>query len=308
MKTPTIVQASRLGGREINEDRVGHWSAPASLLMAVADGLGGHLHGEVAAQLAIDVLGAAFQREARPKLAEPSPFLGRAIAAAHAAILREAQKMGLPETPRTVIAACVVQDGYAFWTHVGDCRFYLVRRGRILFRSRDHTVVQRLVDEGRIREEAVATHPHRNRLLQCLGGYQAPRAEPAASERLAKDDILLLCSDGFWGPLTQRQIMHALLARPLEQAIPELAELAESRAGPESDNVSVVATLWSEEEAAAAAGAASAVAASDAPTDVQDFTATDPDFLQMTDEDIEKAIAELKAALRKDHEAGSGKQ
>lgn len=300
MKNPTIVQASRLGAREVNEDRVGHWGTPGSVLLAVADGLGGHLHGEVAAQAAIDIMGAAFQREAQPRLGDPSQFLTRAIVAGHAAILREAQKLGLPETPRTVIAACVVQDGHAFWTHVGDCRFYLVRKGRIVLRSRDHTVVQRLVDEGRIREEAVATHPHRNRLLQCLGGTQAPRIEPAASARLAKDDIVLLCSDGFWGPLTQRQLIHVLLARPLEEAIPELAELAESRAGPECDNVSVVAMLWGEEEEVAAAeAAANAAAAPDAPTEVQDFTATDLDFLQMTDEDIEKAIAELKAALLK---------
>lgn len=298
MSRPAIIQASRLGAREVNEDRVGHWHAPGSVLMAVADGLGGHLHGEIAAQLAIDVMGAAFQREARAKLPDPAHFLGRAIAAGHAAILREAHKLALPETPRTVIAACVVQGGHAFWTHVGDCRLYLVRKGRILVRSRDHTVVQRLVDEGRIREEAAATHPQRNRLLQCLGGFQAPRAEPAASARLAKDDIVLLCSDGFWGPLTQRQMMHALLARPLEEAIPELVELAESRAGPECDNVSVVAMLWGEQEVAAAEAAANAPAP-DAPTEVQDFTATDPDFLQMTDEDIEKAIAELKAALRK---------
>jgi len=143
--------------------------------------------------------------------------------------------------------ACVVQDGHAYWTHVGDCRFYLVRGGRVVARSRDHTVVQRLVDEGRIREEAAATHPHRNRLLQCLGGLQAPRIEPVASERLARDDIVLLCSDGFWGPLSQRQLLHALLSRPLAEAIPELMALAESTAGPECDNVSVVAMTWQQD-------------------------------------------------------------
>jgi serine/threonine protein phosphatase PrpC len=216
--------------------------------MAVADGLGGHLHGELAAQIAVDILGAAFQGEALPQLAEPSQFLVRALSDAHSAILREARKRELPETPRTVIAACVVQDGHAFWAHVGDCRFYLVRKGRILVRSRDHTVVQRLVDEGRIREEAAATHPHRNRLLQCLGSYQSPHIETGASARLAPDDILLLCSDGFWGPLTQRQLMHALLSRPLEQAIPELVALAESCAGPDCDNISVVAMTWNQPE------------------------------------------------------------
>jgi serine/threonine protein phosphatase PrpC len=248
VKSPTIVQAESIGARETNEDRLGHWSTPEAVLMAVADGLGGHLHGEMAAQIAIDILGAAFQGEARPQLAEPSQFLVRALGTAHSAILREARKLDLPETPRTVVAACVVQDGHAFWAHVGDCRFYLVRKGRILVRSRDHTVVQRLVDEGRIREEAAATHPHRNRLLQCLGSYQPPAIETGASARLAQDDILLLCSDGFWGPLTQRQLMHALLSRPLEAAIPELVALAESCAGPDCDNISALAMTWNQPE------------------------------------------------------------
>jgi serine/threonine protein phosphatase PrpC len=244
VKSPTIVQASVLGAREVNEDRVGHWSAPEALLMAVADGLGGHLHGEVAAQIAIDALAGAFAAQANARLPEPTEFLARAFAAGHAAILHESLARRLPDMPRTVIAACVVQDGHAFWSHIGDCRFYLVRQGRIQVRSRDHTVVQRLVDEGRIREEAVGTHPHRNRLLACLGGFDPPSFAPAQSVRLAEGDIVLLCSDGFWGPLPQRTLMHALLSRPLEEAIPELMALAESRAGAECDNISVVAMQW----------------------------------------------------------------
>jgi serine/threonine protein phosphatase PrpC len=239
-----IVQASRVGGRERNEDRVGHWSAADATLLAVADGLGGHAHGDVAAQIAMDIFGAAFEAQARPKLADPSQFLVQTIDTAHAAILREAQLRDYPDSPRTVIAACVVQDGHAYWTHVGDCRFYLVRQGRIVLRSRDHTVVQRLLDEGRIREEAMATHPHRNRLLQCLGGIQQPQPDWQGGVRLAQDDILLLCSDGLWGPLTQRQLLHPLLAKPLGEAIPELVDLAERCAGPESDNISVVAMTW----------------------------------------------------------------
>lgn len=241
---PTIVQASSLGAREVNEDRVAHWTAPEASLLAVADGLGGHLHGEVAAQIAIDILGAAFEGEAPTKLANPGEFLGRALAAAHAAIVREAEKRRYLENPRTVLVACVVQDGHAFWTHVGDCRFYLLRSGRVVARSRDHTVVQRLIDEGRIREEAAATHPHRNRLLQCLGGYQPPHLEPVAAEPLAPDDILLLCSDGFWGPLAQREMLDSFLSRPLPQSVSELVALAERSAGADCDNISVVAMKW----------------------------------------------------------------
>ena len=292
-------QATRIGGRAMNEDRVGFWQTPGAALMAVADGLGGHLHGEIAAEMAVELFGAVFRREAQPRLADPVAFLARAMGAAHAAILREGQRLDLPETPRTVIVACVVQDGHAWWMHVGDCRLYLIREGRIVTRTRDHTVVQRLIDEGRIREEAIASHPDRNRLLQCLGGYLAPTPGAAERMRLAKGDVLLLCSDGFWGPLTQRQMLHALLARSLEEAIPELAELAETRGGPLSDNISVLAMTWGEEEVEPS-GPPAAEAPTPERTVVQDFTATDLDFMRMSDEDIEKAIDEIRAALRRD--------
>jgi len=190
-----------------------------------------------------------------------------------------------------------VQDGHAWWLHVGDCRLYHVREGRIVSRTRDHTVVQSLIDEGRIREEAIASHPERNRLLQCLGGYLAPSPEGAQRARLAKGDVLLLCSDGFWGPLTQRQMLHALIARRLEDAIPELAELAELRGGPSADNVSALAIAWAEDEVAAAAPQPEI-------TEVRDFTATDLDFMRMTDEDVEKAIDEIRSALRRSHPSG----
>jgi serine/threonine protein phosphatase PrpC len=259
--------------------------------MAVADGLGGHPYGEVAAEIAIELLAAAFEREARPRLADPGDFLNRAIGDGHGAIVREGERRGVTDTPRTVLVACIVQDGHAYWTHVGDSRLYLIRDGRIVTRTRDHTVVQQLVDSGRIREESVTTHPERNRLLQCLGGYEPPRPAVLTKERLAQHDIVLLCSDGFWNPLTQRQLLHALMSRELQAAIPELVELAERRAGPDCDNISVVAMRWAEPT----------VAGEPAPerTEVQDFTATDLDYVRMTDEDIERAIAELKAALRK---------
>ena len=170
----------------------------------------------------------------------------------------------------------------------------------MLARTRDDTVVQQLVDEGRIREESIALHPERNRLLQTLGGYRAPQPS-AASARLAKNDVLLLCSDGFWGPLTQRQLVHGFIANPLGQAIPDLMALAEMRAGGECDNLSVVALAWGEDAVAAdpPQTVPQAVAQRERATDVQDFTATDLDFLHVSDEDIEKAIAEIKAALRK---------
>lgn len=295
----SIFQESRRGGRKVNEDRIAHWQSAGALLMVVADGLGGHQHGEVAAQLAVDHLGDAFAAQARPRLANPSFFLLRAIGGAHAAIVHAARAKGLRESPRTCIAACVVQEGEAHWAHIGDCRLYILRGGRIVLRTRDHSLVQRLVDEGRMREEAISSHPDRNRLLQCLGGTQMPQFEPEAKHRLERGDVVLLCSDGFWGPLTQRQLIQGLGAAPeLRAAMGPLVALAEARGGPRCDNVSVVAMRWGEEAAPKSDGPRT-VPQFEQPTTVQDFTATNPDFLHMSDDDIEKAIAEIRAALRR---------
>ncbi|MGQ0652150.1 MAG: PP2C family protein-serine/threonine phosphatase [Betaproteobacteria bacterium] len=236
-----LASDTRIGARRVNQDRLGYWQTGEALFLALADGMGGHLRGEVAAQRSMEVLADEFRRAARPRIAEPETFLGTALHAAHAAILVEGRRMRLPESPRTVVVACLVQDGAASWTHVGDCRLYLIRDSRVVRRTRDHSVVQQLIDQGRIREEAIESHPERNRLLQCLGGLLAPRPEPAQRETLAPGDVLLLCSDGFWGALAPRQLLHSIATRPLREAIDELAALAERRAGERCDNVSVLA-------------------------------------------------------------------
>ena len=298
-----IFQDSRVGARPYNQDRIGHWYTRDSLLLVLADGMGGHLMGEVAAQIAVDTLAASFQKDAQTRIPDPDLFLFRAVGRIHAAIDEYARKLNLPDSPRTTLVASIVQDGTAWWTHIGDSRLYFIRRGSIVARTRDHTRVQQLVDQGRIREESVSSHPERNMLLQCLGGGHAPRIEPAASARLAKDDILLLCSDGFWGPLTQRQLLGTLAEKSIIDGLPELMTLAETRAGPQCDNVSVVAIGWGEEEVAQplATATPATVPSYDLPTDIQDFTATDPDFTKthMSDEDIERAIADIKAALKR---------
>jgi serine/threonine protein phosphatase PrpC len=294
----TVFQESRVGARAYNQDRVGHWSTGKSLLLVLADGMGGHLNGEIAAQLALESIASAFRAEARPLLPNPERFIFNAIRRAHAGIIAQAARLGLPESPRTTVVACAVQEGFAYWSHVGDSRLYLLRNGRILARTKDHTRVQQLIDTGRIREEAVSSHPDRNKLLQCLGGDVAPRPDHTQAARLARNDIVVLCSDGLWGPLTQRQILHAYTTADLARASRELMTLAETRAGPRCDNVSMVAIAWGEEEIAAAE-APRTLPYYELPTDVQDFTATDPDFLHMSDADIDRAVDEIRTALKK---------
>jgi len=299
----TLFQDSRIGKRPYQQDRLAHWHTRDALFLVVADGMGGHAHGDIAAQIAVDCLGSAFRSESKPRIADPDNFLFRAIGRAHAMIVHQTQRQGLSahdlsNSPRSTVVACLVQEGYAFWSFVGDSRLYVVRDGRILTRTRDHTPVQMLIDAGRIREEAAATHPDRNKLLQCLGGPRPPRVEPTAHARLLEDDIVLLCSDGFWGPLTQRQLLMGLLGKEMKKSLPELVMLAETRAGPRCDNISALSIQWHDKAVPAPVEPAT-VPMSELPTDVRDFSATEPDFMHMTDADIERQIAEIKKALKK---------
>jgi serine/threonine protein phosphatase PrpC len=292
----TVYQETHVGKRAYNQDRLGHWSTAEAVLLVVCDGMGGHAHGDVAAELTMRHIAAAFRRDAKPRLADPDLFLFRAVGRSHGMLIREAQALGLEDTPRTTVVACVIQNGRAYWSHVGDSRLYLVRKGEVLVRTRDHTVVQQLVDAGTLRDQDAGTHPERNRLLQCLGGAVTPRIQPTAHARLERDDILLLCSDGFWGPLAQRQIIAGLESGTVAEGVARLSGLAQELAGAECDNVSALALAWDEDAAPFKEGPRT-VPLADMTTEVQDFGATDPDFLRMTDRDIEHAIAEIKAAL-----------
>ena len=294
----TVVQETRPGRRPYNQDRLGCWRTPESLLMVLADGMGGHAHGEVAAELTMRHIAAAFRRDARPRLADPDLFLFRAVGRSHGMLHRESVNLALPETPRTTVVACVVQEGRAYWSHVGDSRLYLLRKDEVLVRTRDHSLVQQMVDDGRLPAADVASHPERNRLLQCLGGVQTPRIQPTSHALLDMDDVLLLCSDGLWGPLSERQILEAFAGAPPAEAVARLAALAATQGGPHGDNITALALAWGEAMAAERAGPRT-VPLAEVSAAAQDFGATDSDFLRLTDADIERAIARIKEALKR---------
>ena len=105
----TIYQESRIGNRDSNQDRVAYCYSRDALMMVIADGMGGHLYGEVAAQIAVQYITGAFQRDAKPALADPFLFLSRALSHAHHTILDYAVDRKLPEAPRTTCVVCVVQ-------------------------------------------------------------------------------------------------------------------------------------------------------------------------------------------------------
>ena len=295
----SIFQESRKGGRNANEDRTSYAYTREALLMVVADGMGGHLHGEVASQIAVQLLTEAFQREAKPMLADPSGFLQESILDAHSALGDYAAARNLIESPRTTCVACIVQDSTAWWAHAGDSRLYHVREGRIHAQTRDHSRVQMLVDQGRVREEAVAAHPDRNKIFNCIGATARPQVEFSKATPLRRDDTLILCTDGLWGPLTGRLITAALMRSDIMNAVPGLLDLAELRAGADCDNLSVVAMTWAGTHPRTTVGEVSTqtLVLDGVSTQLGDFSKADHGDL--TDEEIERAIQEIRAAIRK---------
>ncbi len=297
----SIYQESRVGGRRENQDRVAYCYSRDAVVMIVADGMGGHLHGEVAAQIAVQFIAEAFQREATPKLADPVRFLLDSITNAHFAILDYAEVRRLLETPRTTCVACVVQDGVAYWAHVGDSRLYLIRDGRVEMQTKDHSRVQMLVDLGRLREEAVGLHPERNKIFNCLGQMTPPKVELSRRALLRHGDTIVLCTDGFWGPLGAREIGEHLASGDVMHGVPRLMDLAEARGGAERDNLSVVALTWADEVAEAGSWISTlAMETNEKTTKLSDWgKAAGEAQSHLTDDEIERAIDEIRSAIRK---------
>jgi serine/threonine protein phosphatase PrpC len=296
----SIYQESRKGGRKYNQDRMGYVFSRDALLMVVADGMGGHLHGEIAAQLTVEFIGQKFQREAKPKVIDPTRFLTESVNGAHNAILRYADAHALLETPRTTVVIALVQEGWTYWTHVGDSRIYLIRAGQVVTQTRDHSRVQQLVLQGLVREEAVAAHPERNKIYNCLGAHVPPQIDISPKQRLQERDTLLLCSDGLWGPLPSRLIATGFATEPLNRAVPSLMTQAERRAGADCDNVTALAMTWNELTSATPVDMISTInmPADEFSSQIEDFEKAAKDD-PLTDEEIEKAIAEIKNALAK---------
>ncbi len=236
---------SLLGDRQENQDRVAVLVGNGATLLLAVDGMGGHADGERAAARVLEVIQQAFRVEQQPVF-DVFGFLHRAISRAHAAAVELGAGKALEVRPRATCAVCLVQDGASFWAHAGDSRVYQLRDGRVLEHTRDHSHVEVLLYEGRITRDELRSHPMRNYVECCLGGdAQLPRMAVGTRRPLRQGDVLLACTDGFWGTLDADEL-GALTdpAVPLEPALGMLADTATRRAAPQSDNTSVAALRY----------------------------------------------------------------
>lgn len=244
-----LASATRLGNRQSNQDRIGAARDGASIILLLADGMGGHAHGELAAITLVDTMKNHYEEEIKP-IANPASFLESSIRDAHDQVIALGQKQDPPCTPCTTCVTCLVQDGVAWWAHVGDSRLYLIRKNKIAFRTRDHSYVEDLFNCGEIGKREMATHPMRNYVTQCIGGKKHyPRIATACMD-LQPNDVIMMCSDGLWGSLDKDYIRNSLGKANLPEAVEEMAYQAEQLSYPGSDNISVIAVRWNNKQAA----------------------------------------------------------
>jgi serine/threonine protein phosphatase PrpC len=297
----TIYQESRIGGRANNEDRTTYCYSRDALLMVVADGMGGHHYGEIAAQIAVQTLADAFQREARPLLADPFRFLLKGMTNAHHAILDYTARHKLSDTPRTTCVACVVQDNVAYWAHAGDSRLFLMRDGRVMAQTKDHSRIRLLIEEGMITEAQAAFHPDRNKIYSCLGSPTPPEIEFSRKTPLNHGDILVLCTDGLWGEISGEMMAVALKGTNLLQTIPMVLNQADTKGGPHRDNLSVVAVRWEDAyvEEASSSISTQTMTQDEVTTRLEEFGRNPAYKSELSEVEIEDAIEEIRNAIEK---------
>ena len=229
-----------VGSREINEDYIGAAEADGCRCFVLCDGLGGHGKGEVASEMISEYLLNAFRAHPGINAAE----IAEAFEGAQNTLLAEQSRLHLKNEMKTTAAALYVGREEAVWAHIGDSRLYLFRKNKIVTRTLDHSVPQILVMTGEIKEKQIRQHPDRNRLLRVFGDAWGERkyeiSEPVS---LKKCQAFLLCSDGFWEYITEKEMCRALKKSSSAQEWMQLmlAEVNKNGQGQEMDNHSAIA-------------------------------------------------------------------
>jgi serine/threonine protein phosphatase PrpC len=238
-------ELSLIGDREENQDRVAVAKGAKAALLIAVDGMGGHSDGAKAAATATETISEAFKRVTQPVF-DPQGFLHLTVGRAHANLVQLGGELRLEARPRATCALCLVQDGVAWFAHVGDSRIYHLRQRQIVNRTRDHSHVELLLQEGLITEEEIPDHPMRNFVECCLGGnFALPGMNVSSARRLKKGDVLLVCTDGFWSGLEDSDVASlGANNEPIDKALRRLGELAVRNNGPYSDNTSAAALRW----------------------------------------------------------------
>ena len=230
--------------RENNEDCYGYWE-PASdeefqrkgRLAIVADGMGGYEGGEEASHLAVETVRRAY----RETPGDPQHALLVGFQSAHAQIQQHAREHSQLAGMGTTCTAVALTDAQLCYVHIGDSRLYLLRDGVLARLTSDHSRVTDLVNAGIIQPEDAGSHPYRHLLSKAMGvGDDFQPDVPEEPIPLLAGDILVLCTDGLWGLLSDRELLAALQSLSATDACKELVRLVKERGAPDNITLQVL--------------------------------------------------------------------
>jgi PPM family protein phosphatase len=231
--------------RENNEDRYSYWE-PASdaeferkgRLAIVADGMGGHEGGQEASRIAVEVIGQVYSQ---PMNGDPQLQLLLGFREAHQQIVQYATRHAEFRGMGTTATAIVLLAKRLYFAHIGDSRLYRIRGQEISRLTRDHSYVGRLFENGVISAEEAESHPQRHILTAALGtGPEFTPDSPEPPITLESGDTLVLCTDGLWGPLTEKEIQQAVSENSPAEACRVLIQLTRDRGGPDNITLQVL--------------------------------------------------------------------
>jgi len=226
---------SNIGGRNCNEDTVKIVKNGADRgCIVLADGLGGHGGGAQASSVVADTICSLWQNQAMPKLEDM-------VQCAH----REVLKLQSPRcSMKSTVAALCLRPGVAEWAHVGDSRLYYFYNGSLTFQSRDHSASQIAVMLGDITPDQIRFHADRNRVLRALGQDGDLLVESKEQPLLTGHHAFLLCSDGFWEYVLEKEMAYDLaVSSGPEEWIERMCSRLKKRTPPDNDNNSAAA-IW----------------------------------------------------------------
>lgn len=212
--------------------------ASKGALFIVADGLGGHTHGELAGQLAVNTIRDAYYQQ---ESASPLTALRLAIEQANKSLyeknLAESPQLEHNKIMGTTCVAAVVRGDTLYVANVGDSRVYIIRGGQARQVSLDHSVVARLVREGELTREQASDHPDRNKIYRCLGAHEVVETD-TFSEKLQAGDLLLLCTDGLWELIADQDLAGIVQQHKPQESVQLLIDRANELGG--RDNITAV--------------------------------------------------------------------
>lgn len=203
-------------------------------LLAVADGLGGHRNGAWASRTALDEVVSSLAVGVN----DPAVALERAIQRANATINARGAEDAAYDGAATTIVATLVSGTRAWWANVGDSRLYLLRDGALTPISRDHSLVAEQVRAGLLSPEDARTAPGRNVITRSVGFEPAVEVDTGGPLDLSDRDVLVLCSDGLYGPVAEDEIASIVGRLDPDEATEALVAAANRAGGP--DNITVV--------------------------------------------------------------------